>query len=101
MDIRLIDLQQKELVNVKDGSKLGYADDVLIDMDDKRVKALIVRGRLRFFGLLGRTPDILIPWERIEMIGEDAILVSSSQTIGTEKAAVPPDRSKDSPPLSR
>ncbi len=75
MDICLWDLRKKELVCLRDGSKLGYVDDVLIDMDTKAVKALIVRGRLRLFGLLGREPDLLIPWDEIGVIGNDALLI--------------------------
>ena len=85
MEIRLCDLQQKEILNLKDGSKIGFVDDVLIDMSEKLMKALIVRGRLRFFGLLGREPDLLIPWENIEVIGEDAILVSTVQLMDAER----------------
>ena len=40
-----------------------------------QVLSLIVYGRLRFFGLLGREEDRVIPWEDIEIIGEDTILV--------------------------
>ena len=75
MDICLWDLRKKELVCLQDGSKLGYVDDVLIDMDTKAVKALIVRGRLRFFFFFWREPDLLIPWEEIGVIGSDALLI--------------------------
>ena len=78
MVAKLRDLQKKELVSISDGTKIGYADDVMIDADDASVKSLVVYGRLRLFGILGRQPDIVIPWEDIEIIGEDAILVSVS-----------------------
>lgn len=74
--IKLRDLQKKELVNISDGTKIGYADDVVIDAENAAVKSLVVFGRLRLFGLLGRQPDVVIRWENIEIIGEDAILVS-------------------------
>ncbi len=74
--IKLRDLQKKELVNISDGTKIGYADDVVIDAENATVKSLVVFGRLRLFGLLGRQPDVVIRWENIEIIGEDAILVS-------------------------
>ena len=37
--------------------------------------ALIIPGRLRLLGLLGREEDAVVPWENIEKIGEDIILV--------------------------
>ncbi len=76
--LKLRDLQKKELVNISDGTKIGYADDVVIDAENATVKSLVVYGRLRLFGLLGRQPDVVIDWEKIEIIGEDAILVSVS-----------------------
>ena len=76
--LKLRDLQKKELVNNSYGTKIGYADDVVIDAENATVKSLVVYGRLRLFGLLGRQPDVVIDWEKIEIIGEDAILVSVS-----------------------
>ena len=38
-------------------------------------KAIVIRGRYRLFGLLGREEDTVIPWEDIQVIGEDTILV--------------------------
>ena len=37
--------------------------------------AIVIRGRYRLFGLLGREEDTVIPWEDIQVIGEDTILV--------------------------
>ncbi len=76
MEVKLCDLQRKEVVSVKNGVKLGFADDVTIDTEQARVRGLVVYGKLRLFGLFGRRPDVVIPWENIEVIGEDAILVS-------------------------
>ncbi len=76
MEVKLCDLQRKEVVSVKNGVKLGFADDVTIDTEEARVRGLVVYGKLRLFGLLGRRPDVVIPWESIEVIGEDAILVN-------------------------
>ncbi len=76
MEVKLCDLQRKEVVSVKNGVKLGFADDVTIDTEEAQVRGLVVYGKLRLFGLLGRRPDVVIPWESIEVIGEDAILVN-------------------------
>ena len=75
MDLKLGDLQRRDIVNVRDGMRLGFADDVLIDTEKAAVKSLVVYGKLRLFGILGRRPDVVIPWEQIRVIGEDTILV--------------------------
>ncbi len=49
--------------------------DVEIDTHTAQVTALVVYGRSRLFGLLGREPDTVIPWRDIEMIGGDIVLV--------------------------
>lgn len=75
METRMEDLRRKEIVNLKDGSKLGYADDAVLDIETARILRLVVKGRARLFGLLGKQADLLIPWEEIRVIGEDTILI--------------------------
>lgn len=72
---RLAELRCREVINLCDGCRMGYVGDVEIDIMCGRVVALVVPGRARFFGLFGREDDYIIPWERIEKIGEDIILV--------------------------
>ena len=54
MKSRIADLRCKEIINVTDGSRFGYVGDVEVDLDTGRICALVVPGRLRLFGLLGR-----------------------------------------------
>ena len=79
MDTRIADLRYKEVISVEDGTRSGYAGDMEIDLETGRVKALIVPGRRRFFGLLGREEDKYIPWDAISRFGEDIILVARGQ----------------------
>ncbi len=72
---RIFDMGYKEVINLCDGARLGYVNDVEIDMKEGRVTALVIPGRLRLFGLLGREEDYVVPWSGIEKIGEDIILV--------------------------
>lgn len=76
MICKVLDLRHKEVINSKDGCRLGFVDDVEIDTQNATVLSLIIYGRLRCFGLLGRDEDITINWEYIKLIGEDTILVS-------------------------
>lgn len=72
---RIEELCRKDVINVKDGSRLGNICDIEIDAADGKVVSLIIYGRSKFFGLFGREEDIVIPWCDIQTIGEDAILV--------------------------
>ena len=75
METRIAELRCKEIINVHDGARFGYVGDVEVDLETGRVRSLIVPGRLRFFGLLGREPDRTFPWESVQRFGEDIILV--------------------------
>lgn len=75
MNCRIIDVRHKEVINVKDGVRLGCVNDLLIDMKCARIVAIIIYGRPKCFGLFGREDDIIIKWEDIEIIGDDTILV--------------------------
>ncbi len=69
-------LRNKEIVNVKTGIKIGYADDIEIDTNGSRIVSIIVYGKSRAFGIMGRDDDIVIKCSNIQLIGEDTILVS-------------------------
>ncbi len=69
------ELCSKEVVQLKDGACLGRVDDLELDADTARIGSLLLLGRPRLFGLLGRDETLTIPWADIERIGLDAILV--------------------------
>ena len=75
MEERISDLSLREVIDLDSGRRLGRVRDALIDTQTGRVAALIVPGRLRCLGLLGREEEILLPWETLEKLGEDILLV--------------------------
>ena len=75
MDVRLGDLRYKEVINVSDGTRYGYVGDVELDVETGRVRAIVVPGRLRLLGLLGREEEQVFPWQAVRRFGEDIILV--------------------------
>ena len=82
MDTRIGDLRWKEVINVNDGTRYGYVGDAEVDMETGKIRALIVPGRLRWFGLLGREPEQVFPWSAVKRFGEDLILVEEGGTAG-------------------
>lgn len=72
---RILDMGYKEVIDLRDGARLGYVGDVEIDTETGRVQSMVIPGRLRLFGLLGREAERVVSWEDIEKIGEDIILV--------------------------
>ncbi|MCI5616282.1 MAG: YlmC/YmxH family sporulation protein [Clostridia bacterium] len=75
METRMGELGYKEVIDLDTGQRLGYVRDALVDSETGRVRALIIPGRLRCLGLLGRGPELTLPWESISRLGEDYLLV--------------------------
>ena len=73
---RFTELCRKWAIKVDDGSCIGRIGD--IEIENGRIKALVIPGRMRFFGLLGREPERVIPWEFVKITGKDVILIRFS-----------------------
>ena len=78
MRCRIADLRNKQVVCVKNGGVLGYVSDIEINTQNGKIEAIVIYGKLRFFGLFGREDDIIISWSEIEVIGKETVLVSSN-----------------------
>lgn len=89
MVCRIVELRHKEVINSSDGCRIGFVDDVEVDTVTSQVRAIIVFGRPRCFGLLGRNEDVIIPWSDIQLIGEDTILVSTNMKFHQKKQRIP------------
>lgn len=76
MCCRIVEMRNKEVICVKDGTRLGCVCDVEIDTGTGRLTSIIIYGRPKILGLFGRENDLVIDWDCIEVIGEDTILVS-------------------------
>lgn len=72
--MRLSDLQDKDIVNVEDGKKIGKIIDVVID-EQGNMKALIVQ-RTKMLNMFSNTSEIEVKWNQIKKIGTDVILVN-------------------------
>lgn len=69
------DLKDKEVINICDGKRLGYINDVEIDVCSGCVIALIVLFDCRVFGF-GKCEELVIPWDKVGCFGKDAVLVN-------------------------
>ena len=75
MSCKFTELQCKEVICVSDGRRLGFISDVVVQMPEGRVAAILVPGRSRFPGFPGPREDYVIPWDCIRRIGPDIVLV--------------------------
>lgn len=75
--LKTSDLKLKEVINVIDGKRMGNITDIEIDVESGRLTAIVVPGLGKFLGLFGRNEDVVIPWDKINKIGMDVILVET------------------------
>jgi YlmC/YmxH family sporulation protein len=83
--IKTSDLRQREVINMVDGKRLGFVSDLDIDLEEGRVKSIIIPAQGKFFSLFARSGDYVIPWEQIKKIGSDVILVELKEFINPKK----------------
>lgn len=73
--MRLLELRQKEVINIRTCTSLGCVMDLIIDEKSGCILALVIPGPGRFCGFLGRDTEFIIPWECVCQVGRDIILV--------------------------
>ena len=56
------ELCERDVVNVTTGQNLGKVDDISFEPETASITGVILYGRLKLFGLLGREEDTAIPW---------------------------------------
>ena len=83
-DCNTENFREKAVVNSCDGRILGNVSEIIFDVCDGRLTAIVVRdecGALSF----KRREEIIIPWEKIVKIGEDVIIVDAEGRIPAPK----------------
>lgn len=73
--VRVSELRQRDVVNVRDGRRLGLIADVELDIENGKIRSIILPGGPKLLGFFGRTDDMVIPWNQIKKLGMDVILV--------------------------
>jgi YlmC/YmxH family sporulation protein len=82
----LSELKNKEIINITDGTKIGYPDDVEVEQvapGEFVISKIVVFGSPKMWGLMGREADISINSNDIELIGRDTILVKYCSDLPT------------------
>lgn len=75
MGIKFTELQCKEVICVSDGARLGYIADIVAEVPQGVIAAIVVPGKPRLWGLTGQKEDYVIPWACVKKVGPDIVLV--------------------------
>ncbi|MPQ42468.1 YlmC/YmxH family sporulation protein [Clostridium tarantellae] len=74
----LNNLRSMEVINVLDGKRLGFINDVKIDCDENRIISLLIPGEKSSW--FSKGDAIEVQWENVEKVGLDVILVNLETT---------------------
>ena len=70
----LSDLQEKDIVDINNGKKIGRVIDAKIDNEGKIIY-LVIDSKKSIRNILSNSSDINISFNQIKKIGEDVILI--------------------------
>lgn len=73
--IKISELRARDVVNILDGKKLGNIIDIDLDLENGKVLALVLPGRVKGFSIFSKREEVSVPWNKIIRIGRDVILV--------------------------
>lgn len=76
--IKISELREKEVINIRDGSKIGVIEDIEVDLAKGEVTAIVVPKAGKMFRIFSKNDDTVIKWKNIIKIGTDTILVDLS-----------------------
>ena len=74
--MRLSEIQNKDVINLNTGMKIGNIIDIKINSESGKIESLILE-RKKFSSIFNSNDEIEIYLTQINKIGEDVILVES------------------------
>ena len=85
MEVRLTELRYREVINISDGTRLGFVSDAILALTSGRVPALLLPGPAPLFGVFGPESDYILPWESIARIGGGIGLIEGAAEIRRDR----------------
>lgn len=70
-----LDFKHKEVINISDGRRLGFVQDVCADLNSGTITSIIVPGDNKILNMFTNSNGIIIEWKNVKCIGDDVILV--------------------------
>ncbi|SEH37984.1 sporulation protein, YlmC/YmxH family [Ruminococcus flavefaciens] len=80
------ELCRKEVIDIATGERLGFIDDIEVDIESGSVRSLIIYGGAKLLGLLGREDDTIIFCKDIKVVGEDVVLIERDKSSESAKS---------------
>ena len=72
--MRISELQNKNIINLIDGKRLGNIIDINIDEIGKIIEIIVEKQKYSFLNFI-KNNEMIIKWDQIDKIGEEVIFV--------------------------
>ena len=82
--MRISDIMEEEIINVKNGKKLGFITDIDLDVENGKVSSFSITGSSGNFFYRGAEIDTVY-WNDILRIGCDTIIVSIGSNLNFDQ----------------
>ena len=70
-------IRSMEIIDIKTGCKLGFVQDLVIDIEESKIISIIIPSSGKNW--FSKEDDIEIPWVQVVKAGMDVILVDTSK----------------------
>ena len=77
--MNLSDLQDKEIIDISTGKRIGYIIDVIVNLNGNISKLIIEDKKLNRKILTKEKDEIYLDWNKIVRIGDDIILIDKKE----------------------
>lgn len=77
--MRLCELREKEVINLCTCKRLGFVEDLIFDLCEGTIRALVIPEATKFCGIFGYDGEFVIPIDCIKKVGEDFIMVEINE----------------------
>ena len=78
----LSDIEEKDVINVVTGERIGFVSSLRIDTNSGQIIAITVQPSMKFVSFFSKDEaSVVVPWNQILKIGEDVIIVNVAQKL--------------------
>ena len=78
----LSDIEEKDVINVVTGERIGFVPSLRIDTNSGQIIAITVQPSMKFVSFFSKDEaSVVVPWNQILKIGEDVIIVNVAQQL--------------------
>ena len=77
--MRLCELWEKEVINLCTCKRLGCVEDLIFDLCEGCLEAIVVPEHTKFCGIFGSDMEYIIPFDCVKKIGADIIMVEINE----------------------